>query len=400
MVPEGWIKAPTSKFGDVCAGRQRSPHFINGTSRFYLRVANVFDGYIDVSDINSMKFTDTEFNKYRLKFGDILLNEGQSSELVGRAAMYQGIPAESGFQNTLIRFRAGNLSDPYYALQRFRLCLYDGTFQSISKKTTSIAHLGVSRFAELELSWPPISEQRKIAKILSIWDQSVAATEKLLEKSLQQKKGLMQQLLNGKRRLPGFTDDWKQISFGSAFRERSETGWDSLRLLSITSEDGVIDREDTGRKDTSNADKSKYLRILPGDIGYNTMRMWQGVSGLSDLEGLVSPAYTVLTPQEYIDPLYAAYLFKLPALVHVFYRHSQGLVSDTWNLKYRNFSKIKWCVPGVNEQKAIANVLSVSDREIRALKAKLNCVKQEKKYLMQQLLTGKRRVKVDQQEFA
>ncbi|WP_082118854.1 restriction endonuclease subunit S [Pseudomonas veronii] len=243
-------------------------------------------------------------------------------------------------------------------------------------------------------------EQKKIAKILATWDQAIASATRVLENSLQQKKGLMQQLLGGGRRLAGFMDDWRLVSFGKIFRERGETGWDSLPLLSITSEEGVIDREETGRKDTSNADKSKYLRICPGDIGYNTMRMWQGVSGLSTLEGLVSPAYTVLTPQEGIDPLFAAHLFKLPALVHVFYRHSQGLVSDTWNLKYSNFSKIKWSIPCVEEQKAIAAVLSTNDHEIKTLQTKLACLKQEKKALMQQLLTGKRRVKVDELEVA
>jgi Restriction endonuclease S subunits len=125
------------------------------------------------------------------------------------------------------------------------------------------------------------------------------------------------------------------------------------------------------------------------------MRMWQGVAGLSDLEGIVSPAYTVLTPQPEVDPLYAAYLFKLPTLVHVFYRRSQGMVSDTWNLKYSNFSRICWSIPNIQEQKAITTVLSTADLEIENLQQKLACLKQEKNALMQQLLTGKRRVKVE-----
>lgn len=248
----------------------------------------------------------------------------------------------------------------------------------------------------LPIVLPPPPEQEKIFNVVISWDRAVTVAEQLLTNSQQQKKALMQQLLSGKQRLPGFSGAWQTVRFGEAFRERVETGLIELPLLSITSEEGVIDREETGRKDTSNADKSKYLRICPGDIGYNTMRMWQGVSGLSALEGLVSPAYTVLTPQPGIDPLFAAYLFKLPALVHVFYRHSQGLVSDTWNLKYANFAKIKWSIPGVDEQKAIAAVLYSADREIETLQKQLAGLKQEKKALMQQLLTGKRRVKIDE----
>lgn len=282
--------------------------------------------------------------------------------------------------------------------------LLAGNKEKIRQLVSTAGH-GTGRLDTESLKAYPVMvphqlEQKKIAKILATWDQAIASATRVLENSLQQKKGLIQQLLGGGRRLAGFMDDWRLVSFGKIFRERGETGWDSLPLLSITSEEGVIDREETGRKDTSNADKSKYLRICPGDIGYNTMRMWQGVSGLSTLEGLVSPAYTVLTPQEGIDPLFAAHLFKLPALVHVFYRHSQGLVSDTWNLKYSNFSKIKWSIPCVEEQKAIAAVLSTNDHEIKTLQTKLACLKQEKKALMQQLLTGKRRVKVDELEVA
>lgn len=395
MVPEGWINESVSFFGEINTGRQRAPSFTQGELRPYLRVANVFDGYIDASDLNFMMFTSNEFKKYQLQYGDILLNEGQSAELVGRPAMYVGIPKECGFQNTLVRFRANNRADPEFAVQRFRLCLYDGTFQAISKKTTSIAHLGTSRFAELKLAWPPLAEQKTIAKILSAWDQAITITEQLLKNSNQQKKVLSASLLTGKKRLPNFNKKWTEYSFKRIFKERIETGHTNLPLLSITSDGGVINRLKVGRKDTSNADKSKYLKICQGDIGYNTMRMWQGVAGLSNLEGVISPAYTVLIPQPEIDPLYAAYLFKLPALIHIFYRHSQGMVSDTWNLKYSNFAKISWSIPDIQEQQSITSVLSIADREIQIFQQKLTSLKQEKKALMQQLLTGKRRVKVE-----
>ena len=182
---------------------------------------------------------------------------------------------------------------------------------------------------------------------------------------------------------------------GNLFAERSEIGVESLPLLSITSADGVVYQDETGRKDTSNADKSKYKRICPGDIGYNTMRMWQGRSSLSDKDGVVSPAYTILAPREDTDSLFFSYLFKLPEMIHVFYRHSQGLVSDTWNLKYNHFRKIVWKVPPKTEQSAIAKILLAADLEISALKVRVDCLKQEKKALMQQLLTGNRRVQVD-----
>lgn len=256
-------------------------------------------------------------------------------------------------------------------------------------------NLSAALVKEIPVPVLPLSEQIRIAKILNTWDLAIITTEKLIKNSKLLKKSTAKQLITGDIKIPGFKENWRLFELGDIFKERLETKNSDLPLLSITSEEGVIDREDVGRKDTSNADKSKYLRICPGDIGYNTMRMWQGVSGLSSLEGLVSPAYTVLKPQAEIYPLYASYLFKLPALIHIFYRHSQGMVSDTWNLKYSNFSRIKWKFPCFEEQKKIATILATIDSEIKTLQLKLTCLKQEKRSLMQTIFSGPLRVTVD-----
>ncbi|MFP4040805.1 MAG: restriction endonuclease subunit S, partial [Desulfosudaceae bacterium] len=139
--------------------------------------------------------------------------------------------------------------------------------------------------------------------------------------------------------------------------------------------------------------KSKYLRIRPGDIGYNTMRMWQGVSALSPHEGIVSPAYTIATPKKGVDGEFMAYLFKLPKTIHLFYRYSQGLTSDTWNLKFRHFREIKVTIPDIEEQKAIAQILKTCDAELALLRNKLTALQKQKRGLMQKLLTGQWRVK-------
>lgn len=241
---------------------------------------------------------------------------------------------------------------------------------------------------------PPLSEQRRITKILSTWDQAISATERLLANSEEQKLGLMQVLLDGKHRLDGHTAGWQEHLLGKLFAERVEPNRDDLQLLSITREQGVILRDDVGRKDTSNEDKSKYLRICPGDIGYNTMRMWQGVSALSQYEGIISPAYTVITPGVLIDGKFASYLFKSQSVVFLFYRHSQGLVSDTWNLKFSHFAKIKIKIPCIQEQRSIAEVLEKADQQIAVIQRQLLALREEKAALMSQLLTGKRRVKL------
>lgn len=128
-------------------------------------------------------------------------------------------------------------------------------------------------------------------------------------------------------------------------------------MLAITGSRGIIPRCELDLKDNSSEDKSKYLRVHKGDIGYNTMRMWQGVSGYSKYDGIVSPAYTILKPRSDVDSLYFSYLFKLQRIIFVFYRFSQGLVDDTRGLKYESFKKIKVTYPqDRQEQEAIAKV--------------------------------------------
>lgn len=185
---------------------------------------------------------------------------------------------------------------------------------------------------------------------------------------------------------------WKSLKLGKLFDERSEANCAELELLSVTATRGIIPRSEIEGKDNSNEDKSKYLKVCKGDIAYNTMRMWQGVSALSDYEGIVSPAYTVLAPKDDVCAKYFAYLFKLPHTVFNFYRYSQGIVDDQRSLKYRNFIRVTANIPPLAEQRAIAEILTTTDRLI-ALKERLIAAKRkQKRWLMSQLLTGKLRL--------
>ncbi|MDY6903565.1 MAG: restriction endonuclease subunit S [Thermodesulfobacteriota bacterium] len=258
--------------------------------------------------------------------------------------------------------------------------------------------LNKETLTKLPILIPPIKEQIEISNVLSTWDAAIEKTERLIAAKETAKKSLMQRILTGKKRLSGFTKPWREFHLGDLFKERVERGYDHLPLLSITREEGVIPREEVGRKDTSTGDKSKYLRICPGDIGYNTMRMWQGVSALSAYEGIVSPAYTIVIPKKNVDGEFAAYLFKLPKVIHLFYRYSQGLTSDTWNLKFRHFKEIKISIPEVDEQKAISQIFKTSDAELALLRTKFAALQKQKRGLMQKLLTGQWRVKVPEAE--
>ncbi len=128
--------------------------------------------------------------------------------------------------------------------------------------------------------------------------------------------------------------------------------------------DGIIPRSEIEGKDNSSEDKSNYKIVHKGDMVYNSMRMWQGANGVSLYEGIVSPAYTVLMPKQPISNGYFAALFKSPNIINEFRKNSQGLTSDTWNLKYPQIKAIKVLIPSLSEQEKIADMIAILEKRI------------------------------------
>ncbi|MFF8249203.1 restriction endonuclease subunit S [Streptomyces griseus] len=164
-------------------------------------------------------------------------------------------------------------------------------------------------------------------------------------------------------------DGWKRVSLGEVLKLRSERTHSDTTLLSVTADRGVIRQSESGRRDSSSADKSLYWDVHSGDVVYNTMRMWQGVSGISGDSGIVSPAYTVCEPVGEVYSRFLGWLLKEPKLVTKFLNRSQGLVSDTWNLKYSEFKKIAIDLPSFPEQRRIAEILDEVDAQIHTERA-------------------------------
>ncbi len=190
-----WEEKRVDEQGAVLAGKALAVNAL-GPQRPYLRTKNVLDGAIDLSDVLTMPMTDAEFSRFEILDGDVLLNEGQSLELVGRASIYRSEFRERcAMQNQLLRFRAFPSASAEFAAQYFRKCQQDGTFADVATKTTSVAHLGSSRFSALELAWPPTAEQHRIASCLSSLDALINAEVHKHEALKRHKRGLTQQLL-------------------------------------------------------------------------------------------------------------------------------------------------------------------------------------------------------------
>ena len=179
---EGWSTENTARVrnvGRVQLGRQRAPKYQTGKyAHPYMRVANVLENCISLESVHTMDFDAKDFTSYKLEYGDILLNEGQSTELVGRPSMWRNEIEDCCFQNTLVRFQADrSIIEPEYALWLFLELFKVGDFAKMSSKTSNLAHLGAGRFGDMIVPVPPLDQQREFAQqVAKIGELSSAAT--------------------------------------------------------------------------------------------------------------------------------------------------------------------------------------------------------------------------------
>lgn len=208
--------------------------------------------------------------------------------------------------------------------------------------------INIEGMKTIKIPWTTLDEQSRIGNLIKCINRLIT---------------LHQSKLNILKSVPKFLLGivWEQRKLGACFEERCENMPDG-ELISVTISDGIKKFSELGRHDNSNQDKSKYKKVCIGDIAYNSMRMWQGASGYSPFEGIVSPAYTVLKPNVNINSKCVSYLFKRQDMIHVFQLNSQGITSDNWNLKFPALSQIAVSLPGdIKEQSRIATYFSNID---------------------------------------
>lgn len=287
-----------------------------------------------------------------------------------------------------------DLHQRVYRLYDFKgvnaLCFYYYFSQKFYKRVmamtakSSVDSVRLDFISEMHLPFPSLPEQRALASYFTSLEAQIAASTSRLSSLKQIKAASLLNMFPQKGetvprvRFKGFQGEWKERKLGEVFSERVENNING-QLLSVTLNKGIIRASENGKLDNSNSDKSKYKVVNINDIAYNSMRMWQGASGCSKYEGIVSPAYTVITPKEDIDSSFFSYLFKTDIAINKFRLHSQGLTSDNWNLKYPAFSKIDvYCPLDISEQRAIASYFTALDAQITLHRERLEKLKQIK----------------------
>jgi len=248
--------------------------------------------------------------------------------------------------------------------------------------------------AKIRVVLPPKAEQERIACVLQECDSTSHLINRLLPLMRKRFRCLSHQLLSGRRRLHAYKDvDWAHAQLGDLFGDCKERGRAGLPTLSVTIDRGLVRRESLDRRMSDGLTPEEHLLVRPGDIVYNTMRMWQGASGLCSEEGIVSPAYVVQRPRASIDPRFAAHWFKAPRMVYLFWAYSYGLTGDRLRLYSKDFAVIPVNYPpSIDEQQAIADILDTAQREIELLEQLRKQIQLQKRGLMQKLLTGEIRV--------
>lgn len=248
-------------------------------------------------------------------------------------------------------------------------------------------------FAPISCTLPPIAEQRKIAAILITQDKVIKLKEKRLAEKQRQKKYLMQQLLTGKKRLPGFYGAWSFPKAKELFQSVSDKDHNGdLAVLSSTQDRGIVPRDEVDIDIKYDAcSLVNYKKVSKGNFVIS-LRSFQGGIEYSTYTGLVSPAYTVLSSRKEISDGYYKQFFKSTDYINRLNVAVYG-IRDGKQISYEDFGRLRIPYPPIKEQDAIAEVLSAADREINLLRQDIEQEKQKKKALMQLLLTGIVRVK-------
>lgn len=244
---------------------------------------------------------------------------------------------------------------------------------------------------------PPLPEQQKISEILNVWDKAIKKQTQLIEKLELRKKGLIKQLLTGKKRLPGFSGEWKKIAIKDfaieiSLKNNRNENWE---VLSCTKYDGLVPSLQYFGRQVFSKDITQYKIVPQYCFAYATNHIEEGSIGYQSTyrNALISPMYTVFkTDSNVIDDIFLYKLLKSHHAIYLYNVMMEGSIDRRGGLRWDNFSTIKFLLPDIKEQSAIADILVSCDNEILLAKQKLNEFHQQKKGLMQVLLTGKKRV--------
>jgi type I restriction enzyme S subunit len=349
-----------------------------------------------INEFKSFIGKDVANDSKEIKAGDILFaGSGETIEEIGKSVAYLGKEIAYAGGDVIILSTTSEVNALYlsYTLET--------DFARKQKRKlgqgNSVVHIYSSDLKKVKIPLPLLPEQKAIAALLGKWDEAIHKNQQLIAQKEERKKWLMQNLLTGKMRLKGFNEEWRKTGAGEIFKSYTKKGFTNEELLSATQDKGIIPRNQLeGRVTMPDGTTAGYKLVEPGDFVIS-LRSFQGGLEYSFYRGIVSPAYIVLKPIKKISDEFYKQYYKSYEFIG---RLSTAVIGirDGKQISYDDFCIVKIPFPEYEEQTAIAKVLQAADKEIQLLKTKADKLKEQKKGLMQVLLTGKKRLNLNLQD--
>jgi type I restriction enzyme S subunit len=383
IIPEDWEVVKLGEIGFL-KGRigwqgLTTNEYLNDGDYYLVSGVNFKDGKVDWQNCYYVDKKRYEMDKnIQLRNGDLLITKDGT---IGKVAFINKLPKKATLNSGVFVLRPiNNAYYPKYVYYILTSFIFNKFIHTL-KAGSTISHLYQKDFVLFKFPLPPLPEQQKIAQILSTWDNAIEKLEELINKKTEYKKGLMQKLLSGELRFPEFKEDWEEVKLGDICEIKKGVQLNKLNL----SKTGIYPAINGGIEPSGYTDKwneeENTITISEGGnscgyVNFIKQKFWCGghCYALKNLKTNKLFLYQILKYNE-------KRIMKL--------RVGSGLP----NIQKKDLQNFKILLPPLQEQKKIAEILSLQDKEIELLKKKLNLLKEQKKGLMQNLLTGKIRVK-------
>ncbi|MTI85540.1 MAG: restriction endonuclease subunit S [Firmicutes bacterium] len=395
MIPGGWKKKPLEHVAFIQTGIAKGSKKLKDSVELpYLRVANVQDGFLDLSIIKTIKVDKTKIDRYLLQVGDVLLTEGGDFDKLGRGTVWKGEIDKCVHQNHVFvaRPKNGVILSEY-------LSLLTGSpygklyFLKCSKQSTNLASINSTQLKEFPVLLPPIDEQKAIANLLLYWNQAIEKTERLISAKEKRFSWLLNKLIN----LESVKGEWRKVKLGevAVIAPREKLLWvEGETLLAVRLHCRGVEKR-LRIKPTMTKRGRPYFRRFAGEFLIGRQNFHNGGFGIvpPELDGLIaSNAITSLRAKKsLLDTDFLFFFFSRPD----YYKRIGYIMDGTGQkeISEKQIISLPLKLPTIDQQKQIASILNTARREIDLLEKQAEAYRKQKRGLMQKLLTGHWRVK-------
>jgi type I restriction enzyme, S subunit len=394
-LPKGWKSLELDEIAFVQTGIaiNGEPDRVNPIRLPYLRVANVQDGHIDLSEIRYITVSEHQVARYALQAGDVLMTEGGDFDKLGRGAVWKGQITPCLHQNHVFAVRPNQAQ----ILSAFLAAYCESSagkryFLSCSKQTTNLASINSTQLKEMPIVVPPLPEQRRITTALEAWDQAIDQAERLIDAKQQRFVVARVNLIEAFQAAARGNNSWRPTEFGEVaeeLKQRNAAGHGPDRVMGVIKGEGLVPM----RAHVMASDLRRYLVVPPRAIAYNPMRLNIGSIAASryDEDVLVSPDYVVFRARKgRADPDFLRFLIGTKRWRDHLITVGSGSVRT--RIYFDGLAEMVLRVPDVREQKRIGQMLAAMEEDLKTTIEAASALRTQKRGLMQKLLTGEWRL--------